>query len=292
MTTVYTGLALIAFASNSIICRLALTNGSIDPTGFSTIRLLSGVLVLTMITSIVKDEKSASDSGNWLSACMLFLYIITFSFAYVTLSASTGVLILFGAVQVTMIITGLVQDERPKILELAGLTVALLGLIYLMLPGWEAPSLRGVILMTVAGVSWGIYSLQGKKDGNPIAVTSGNFTRAIPFAFLACIVYLTNLNATFSGVVLAFTSGALTSGIGYVLWYAALRGLTITQAASIQLLVPIIATIGGVIFLSEVISLRLILSSILILGGVGSSFAARSHHFTARSGVFRSKGFE
>jgi len=149
--------------------------------------------------------------------------------------------------------------------------------IYLMLPGWEAPSLRGVILMTVAGVSWGIYSMQGKNDGNPIAVTSGNFMRAIPFAFLACIVYLTNLNATFSGVVLAFISGALTSGIGYVVWYDALRGLTVTQAASIQLLVPIIATIGGVIFLSEVISLRLILSSILILGGVGSSFVARSH---------------
>jgi drug/metabolite transporter (DMT)-like permease len=277
MTTVYSGLALIAFASNSIICRLALTSGSIDPTGFSTIRLLSGVLALTLISSVVKDEKTVNDSGNWLSACTLFLYIITFSFAYVSLSACTGVLILFGAVQVTMILTGLVQGERPKKLELTGLSVALFGLIYLMLPGWEAPSLRGVILMTVAGVSWGIYSLQGKNDGNPVAVTSGNFTRAIPFAFITCIVYLANLNATFSGMALAFTSGALTSGIGYAVWYAALRGLTVTQAASIQLLVPIIATIGGVIFLSEVISLRLIVSSVLILGGVGSSFMARSH---------------
>ena len=176
-----------------------------------------------------------------------------------------------------MIITGLVQGERPNILELTGLTVALLGLIYLMLPGWEAPSFRGVILMTVAGVSWGFYSLQGKNGGNPIAVTSGNFTRAIPFAFIACLVYLSNLNATLSGVVLAFISGALTSGIGYVVWYAALRDLTVTQAATIQLLVPIIATIGGVIFLSEVISLRLIISSVLILSGVGSSIVARSH---------------
>jgi len=184
MTTIYSGLALVAFASNSIICRFALTNGSIDPTGFSTIRLLSGVLALTMITSIVKDEKTANDSGNWLSACTLFLYIITFSFAYVTLSACTGVLILFGSVQVTMIITGLVQGERLKILELAGLSVALLGLIYLMLPGWEAPSLRGVILMTVAGVSWGIYSMQGKNDGNPIAVTSGNFCGLYRLHFL------------------------------------------------------------------------------------------------------------
>lgn len=277
MTTVYTGLALIAFASNSVICRLALTNGSIDPAGFSTIRLLSGTLALTLITSIVKDEKPSSDSGNWLSAGMLFLYVITFSFAYVTLNACTGALILFGAVQGTMIITGFIQGERPIILELIGLTVAFLGLIYLMLPGWEVPSLRGAILMTVAGISWGMYSLQGKNIDNPIAVTSGNFTRAIPFAFIACILYLTNLNATLSGVLYAFISGALTSGVGYVVWYAALRNLTVTQAATIQLLVPIIATIGGVFFLSEIISLRLILSSILILGGVGSSFLARRY---------------
>ena len=277
MTPVYTGLALIAFAANTVICRLALINGSIDPAGFTSIRILSGVLALTLITSILKDEKPGSDSGNWLSASMLFLYVITFSFAYVTLNACTGALILFGAVQGTMILTGLVQGERPKILELAGLTVALLGLINLMLPGWEAPSLRGAILMTTAGVSWGIYSLQGTKEGNPIAVTRGNFTRAIPFAVMTFIVYSTNLNATFSGVFLAFISGALTSGVGYVVWYAALRGLTVTQAATIQLLVPIIATIGGVIFLSEIISLRLILSSVLILGGVGSSFLARSH---------------
>lgn len=277
MTMVYTGFALIAFASNSIICRLALTNGSIDPAGFSTIRLLSGAMALTLITSIVKDEEPSNDSGNWLSACTLFLYVITFSFAYVTLSACTGALILFGAVQGTMIITGFVQGERPKILELAGLIVALLGLIYLMLPGWEAPSLRGVILMTAAGVSWGFYSLLGKNDGNPIAVTRVNFTRAIPFAIIACIVYLTNLNATYSGVFYAFISGALTSGIGYVVWYTALRGLTVTQAATIQLLVPIIATIGGVVFLSEIISLRLIISSVLVVGGVGSSFVARSH---------------
>ena len=277
MTPVYTGLALIAFASNSVICRLALITGSIDPAGFSIIRLLSGALVLTLITSIVKDEKLVSDSGNWLSACTLFLYVITFSFAYVTLSACTGALILFGSVQGTMILTGLVQDERPKILEIAGLSVALVGLIYLMLPGWEIPSLRGAILMTTAGVSWGIYSLQGKNEGNPITVTRGNFTRAIPFALVAIIVYLTGLNASFSGVFYAFISGALTSGVGYVVWYAALRGLTVTQAATIQLLVPIIATIGGVIFLSEIISLRLVLSSVLILGGVGFSLFAGSH---------------
>jgi len=276
-TPVYTGLALIAFASNSVICRLALIDGSIDPAGFSSIRLLSGALVLTLISRILRDEKSVGDSGNWLSAFMLFLYVLTFSFAYVTLNACTGALILFGAVQGTMILTSFVQGERPKILELAGLTVALLGLIYLMLPGWEAPSFRGAVLMTVAGVSWGIYSLRGKNDGNPIEVTRGNFTRTIPFALVVFIVYLTSLNATFSGVFLAVISGALTSGVGYVVWYAALRGLTVAQAATIQLLVPIIATIGGVIFLSEILSLRLILSSVLILGGVGSSFLARGH---------------
>lgn len=274
---IYTVLALIAFASNSIICRLALANGSIDPAGFSTIRLLSGVLALILIMRITRNEESVNDSGNWISAGTLFLYMITFSFAYVDLSASTGALILFGAVQGTMIISGFVRGERPKKLEYAGLTIALFGLIYLMLPGWEAPSLMGGVLMIIAGVSWGVYSVRGKKAGNPVSVTSGNFARALPFAVIASLLYLSNLNASFNGILLALVSGAVTSGIGYVIWYAALRGLSFTQAAMIQLLVPIIATIGGVLFLSETVSLRLFLSTVLILSGVGSCFLAKSH---------------
>jgi drug/metabolite transporter (DMT)-like permease len=274
--TLYTGLALVAFAANSVICRLALADISIDPAGFSAIRLISGAVVLTMIKKIIKDEKMSENSGNWFSAAMLFLYAITFSFAYLSLSANTGALILFGSVQITMIIVGLVWGERPSLLEWAGVIVALFGLIYLMLPGWEAPSLSGAILMTVAGVSWGIYSLRGRSTGNPIEVTASNFIRAVPFVLLVSLLRFSHLLITTQGVFLAVISGALTSGLGYVVWYTALKGLSVMRAATVQLLVPVIAAIGGVIFLSEFISLRLILSAVMILGGVGSCFFARS----------------
>ena len=276
LTAIYTGLALIAFAANSVICRLALADASIDPAGFSVIRLISGALVLAMIAGMFKDERSSGHPGTWTSAGMLFLYAITFSFAYVSLSTCTGALILFGVVQATMILGGLAKGERPELLEWVGLIVALSGLIYLMLPGWEVPSFGGATLMTMAGVSWGIYSLRGHSAGNPIAVTSDNFTRTIPFSLLVSLVLITHLHATLRGVLLAFISGALTSGIGYVVWYAALRGLTVTRAATVQMLVPVIAALGGVIFLSEYISLRLIISAVMILGGVGSCLFARS----------------
>jgi drug/metabolite transporter (DMT)-like permease len=225
-----------------------------------------------------KDERASGHLGDWISAGMLFLYAITFSFAYVSLSACTGALILFGTVQATMILSGLINGERPEVIEWAGLIVALFGLVYLMLPGWETPSLSGATLMTMAGVSWGIYSLRGRNAGNPIEVTCGNFIRAVPFAFLVSLMLNTHLNTTLRGVLLAFISGALTSGIGYVIWYAALKGLTVTRAATVQLLVPVIAAIGGVIFLSEVISLRLILSAVMILGGVGACLFSRSRY--------------
>jgi drug/metabolite transporter (DMT)-like permease len=276
LTSFYTGFALIAFAANSVICRLALADASIDPAGFSAIRLISGALVLAMIDGMFKDKRSSGHPGTWISAGMLFLYAITFSFAYVSLSTCTGALILFGTVQATMILAGLARGERPELLEWAGLIVALSGLIYLMLPGWEVPSFGGATLMTMAGVSWRIYSLRGQNAGNPIAVTSGNFTRTIPFSLLVSLVLITHLHATLRGVLLAIISGGLTSGIGYVVWYAALRSLTVTRAAMVQLLVPVIAALGGVVFLSEYISLRLIISAVMILGGVGSCLFARS----------------
>jgi drug/metabolite transporter (DMT)-like permease len=276
-TPTYTGLALIAFASNSIICRLALADFSIDPASFSAIRLVSGALILALInSSFNKSEKVSLNSGNWFSGAMLFLYAITFSFAYLSLNTNTGALILFGSVQITMILVGLILGERPSLLEWAGVIFALFGLIYLMIPGWESPSLVGGILMTVAGVSWGIYSLYGHRYSNPIKVTGGNFTRSVPLVLLVILMRLSHLHTTTLGVFLAVISGVFTSGLGYVIWYTALRDLSVTRAATVQLLVPIIAAIGGIFFLSESISLRLIISAIMILGGVGSCFFTRT----------------
>ena len=274
MTLIYIVLALLCFASNSIICRLALSNGSINPIEFTTIRLLSGVFILTLVTKTGKGRNQDFQLRYFLSAGTLFLYMISFSFAYVNLNTSTGALLLFGAVQGTMIIFGFIQGMKIKLLDIVGLLIALLGLIYFFISGWETPTLKGGILMIIAGVSWGIYSIIGGKESNPILATKRNFSYAIPFAFVS-ILFINGLNITFSGGLYATISGAITSGLGYLVWYTALRSLKVTQAAVIQLSVPIITAIGGVIFLSEIMSLRLILSSIMILGGVGVCFLVR-----------------
>jgi drug/metabolite transporter (DMT)-like permease len=274
-TTVCTAIALIAFAANSILCRLALGSASIDAASFSTIRLTSGALVLVVIVWLTPKDADRGPGGNWISAGMLFLYAVTFSFAYISLTAGTGALILFGSVQATMILSGLRRGERFDWLELCGLTIAIAGLIYLVLPGWEAPPLRGAALMTAAGIAWGVYSLRGRGVANPIAVTGDNFLRGVPMVLLISLGALPHLNVSFKGAFLAFLSGAVTSGLGYVVWYAALRDLTATRAASVQLIVPVIAALGGVIFLSEPINLRLVVSSIMIIGGVGSIFLLR-----------------
>jgi drug/metabolite transporter (DMT)-like permease len=200
---------------------------------------------------------------------MLFLYAVTFSFAYISLTAGVGALILFGSVQITMITVGISTGERPHILNWSGLFIALAGLIYLALPGIKAPSFLGATLMAVAGVSWGVYSLRGMKIANPTAVTAGNFLKSAPLAIFASMCFVINLNVSPKGLFLAFLSGALTSGVGYVIWYAALNRLSATRAATVQLLVPILAAIGGIMILSEQLSLRLVLSGILIIGGVG-----------------------
>jgi len=206
---------------------------------------------------------------------MLFLYAAAFSFAYVSLNAGVGALVLFGAVQATMITAGLIKGERPPMLVWCGLAIALAGLVYLVLPGISAPSFFGSALMAVAGFAWGVYSLRGLGSINPVGVTCGNFIRSVPMTAVLSLVLLPLMQFSWEGVLLAVLSGGLTSGIGYVVWYAALGHLSATRAAMLQLLVPIIAAAGGVLLLSEQLTLRLILSSILIIGGVGLTLKAK-----------------
>ncbi len=259
---------MIAFAANSVLCRLALGQGSIDPTAFTAIRLLSGALVLTAIFGCSMGKKTSSGRGSWLAAAMLFLYAITFSFAYVSLTTGTGALILFGAVQITMIVLTLISGERLRLMEWLGLGLAFCGLVYLLLPGVTAPSLSGFFLMAMAGIAWGIYTLRGRGTKDPLADTTFNFFRSVPLVIIPALLAFPKMHVSTEGIMLAALSGGITSGIGYAIWYTALRGLTATQAAVVQLSVPIIAALGGVVLISELITLRLILSAFLTLGGI------------------------
>lgn len=287
-TALLTLLALVGFAANSILNRWALAGGAIDPTSFATLRLASGAAALWLLVVVLRLRRRAPGltvappgraAGSWRAATALFLYAVPFSLAYVTLSAGTGALVLFGAVQVTMIGVGLHQGERPKPIEWAGLAVALGGLAYLVAPGLAAPSPVGAALMATAGVAWGVYSLLGRGGGDPLATTAGNFLRAAPLALLVTLVVgllaAPRLSATGTGVTLAMVSGALTSGVAYALWYAALPRLSATAAATVQLSVPVLAALGGVGFLGEAVTLRLTVASVLVLGGVGWALAGR-----------------
>jgi drug/metabolite transporter (DMT)-like permease len=267
-TVTTTTLALIAFASNSILCRLALAPGAIDAATFTTIRLVSGAVTLLVI-SLATGRVKRRGSGNWFSGGMLFLYAICFSLAYVDLTVATGGLILFCAVQLTMMVTAIVTGERPQPLQWVGLLVALGGFLYLVSPGLEAPSVTGSMLMTASGIAWGLYTLRGRGNADPISATTDNFVRSVPFILVVGGFMLRGAHVTAPGVVLALVSGSLTSGIGYVIWYAALKGLTATRAASVQLTVPIIVVLGGVVFMSEAVSLRLAVAAAAMLGGVG-----------------------
>ncbi len=275
-TPILTGLALVAFAANSVLCRLALGQGTIDAASFTAIRLVSGALTLLVVTALSKGKERSTPGGNWTSATALFLYAIAFSFAYVSLSTATGALILFPTVQMTMVVAALWWGERPRLLEWLGLSIALCGLVYLMLPGLSAPSPLGSLLMTVAGISWGVYSLRGRGAVNPIAITTDNFVRSVPFVLGVSLVLLQFIQVSPKGALLAVASGSLASGAGYVIWYASLRGLTTTRAAAVQLSVPVLAALGGVIFLSEQLSIRLVISSVTILGGLGLVLLGRT----------------
>jgi len=266
---------MVAFASNSLLNRLALGRESIDAVSYTTVRLVSGALVLWLIASLRKDSAEPKVRGNWISAAMLFLYAIAFSFAYLSLSAGTGALILFGTVQVTMILSALRSGERPQLLEWLGVLLALGGLVYLVLPGLRAPSPLGSALMSIAGVAWGVYSRRGRGATSPLADTTGNFIRAVPFILAVLLVSLNGVHLSQTGILLAVLSGAIASGVGYVIWYAALSGLTATRAAIVQLSVPVLAAWAGVVFLAEDVSLRLILAAALILGGIALAIAGR-----------------
>lgn len=266
---------MVAFASNSLLNRLALGQESIDAVSYTTVRLISGALVLWLISYGQNNRAGMNVRGNWISAAMLFTYAIAFSFAYLSLSAGAGALILFGSVQMTMILVALRSGERPQLVEWLGIALALGGLVYLVLPGLQAPSPLGSALMMIAGIAWGVYSLRGRGSGSPLAETTGNFIRTVPLILVVLLLSLNGVALSQTGILLAVLSGAIASGLGYVIWYAALAGLTSTRAAIVQLSVPVLAAWGGVVFLAEDFSLRLILAGALILGGITLAITGR-----------------
>ena len=267
-TIVCTAFALLAFAGNSILCRLALGDGTIDAASFTVIRLLSGILMLMIILMITSSNKEPVTKGSWLAGIMLFIYAITFSFSYISLDTGTGALILFGSVQLTMITASSISGSKLHYSEWLGVLLAFSGVIYLVKPSLSTPSLMGFLLMMCSGIAWGIYTLKGRTSKNPLSDTSYNFLRTLPLLLLVILFYFQEVNLSQTGVFLAMISGAITSGIGYAVWYFALRGLSMIQAGVLQLLVPVIAAIGGIIFAREIISIRLLLSSIMVLGGI------------------------
>jgi drug/metabolite transporter (DMT)-like permease len=277
-TFAYTAAAMLAFAANSLLCRLALAGASIDPASFGAVRIVSGALALALIVRWRAGAgacTSAGPGGDWLSAAMLFAYVAFFSFAYVGLTAGTGALILFGAVQLTMFGWALRRGERFTAAAWSGLALAAAGLVYLVLPGVSAPPLVGAVFMALAGAAWGVYSLRGRGARDPLHATAGNFLRAAPLALVLWLPFAGVAHADAAGVVLAGVSGALTSGVGYALWYAALRELTAMRAATVQLSVPVITAFGAVLFLAEPVTLRLVLASAAILGGIALVLARR-----------------
>ena len=263
---ILTLLAMIAFAGNSLLCRAALKQTSIDAASFTFVRVFSGAAALWLI---MKMRGAAwKEAGNWSSALALFAYAAAFSFAYNSLSAGTGALLLFGAVQATMILWGFRRGERLHTIQIVGLVVAVTGLVVLLLPGLSAPPLSGSILMLGAGGAWGIYSLRGKVEKNPVSSTAGNFLRAVPLAAIVSIMLLPWARLDRAGIGYAVISGAIASGLGYVIWYTALSGLKAASAATVQLSVPVLAATGGILLLGEPITFRYFIASIAVLGGI------------------------
>ena len=261
-----TALAMAAFAANSLLCRVALRDTTIDAVTFTSVRLIAGALTLWLIVGLRSGKPGVA--GSWHSALALFAYAITFSWAYQSLSAAAGALLLFGAVQATMIAYGLWAGERLRGRQWIGLLLALGGLVGLMLPGLSAPPLTGALLMMTAGMAWGVYSLRGKGGGDPAGATAGNFLRTLPMTLALSLALLGDARWDLAGVWYAVGSGAVASGIGYAIWFAALPGLKATSAATVQLSVPVIAAVGAILFLGESLTLRLVLASITILGGI------------------------
>lgn len=262
-----TAVAMLAFAANSLLCRLALAPGLIDAASFTTVRVASGAATLVLIV-LARRRHHSWRSVDWRAAATLVTYMVCFSFAYLSLSAGTGALVLFGAVQLTMFTVALRQGEHFSLLSWGGLLLAAGGLVYLVLPGVTAPDPLGALLMALAGIGWGFYSLLGRGASDPLAATATNFLYAVPAVLVVSVIFFADLDAAPAGLALAVASGAVASGCGYVIWYAALPGLTATRAATVQLSVPVIAALGGVLLISEQVTLRLVLASAATLGGV------------------------
>lgn len=267
---ILTAIALVAFAGNSVLCRLALKGDLIAADLFTVIRVGTGTLALALYLALQQKGREVWRQGDWRGAGFLALYMLAFSWAYLGLDTGPGALILFGAVQVTMVGWAAVQGERPSPLQLLGLVIALGGLVWLLIaPGTQAPPLGAAATMTAAGIGWAGYTLLGKGAKEPVQKTAGNFLKALPFVFIPLLLPRTSLMVTVEGVLLASASGVLASAAGYAIWYAVLRSLSSTRAAALQLLVPVLAAVGGLLFSGEELTLRLLLSSTLVLGGVG-----------------------
>ena len=278
---------MIAFASNSLLCRAALKHNDIDAASFTLVRIFSGALALWLLLSLqkritIQNNRNSGEnlpgstarwrfrqSGSWFSAFALVVYAAAFSSAYLALSAGTGALLLFGAVQATMILWGMYEGERLTMIQVVGFIVAVCGLVVLVFPGLSAPSLLGSILMLAAGVAWGIYSLKGRAEPNAATATTGNFVRAVPFAVVLTVGFAAWMHVNLAGFTYAVISGAITSGLGYVIWYKALPDLTAASAATVQLSVPVLAATGGILLLGEPITTRYLVASLAVLGGIG-----------------------
>ncbi|MFN2500885.1 MAG: DMT family transporter [Pyrinomonadaceae bacterium] len=280
----YTALALVAFALNSILCRLALRGDEADAVGFTGVRLASGAITLITLSYFLTKRNTGSKRGSWFSAFFLFAYAVCFSFAYLGLTAATGALILFGSVQISMIGIAILRGERPSPFEWLGLAVALSGLIYLVYPGLSAPPLVSSVLMAAAGMSWAGYTLRGRGSSDPLADTTGNFVRSLPMIAAVALAFIPNLHLSERGIVLAALSGAFASGVGYTVWYTALKFHTSTRAAILQLAVPVIAAAGGVLLLDESASVRLGLAGALILGGIALTLIRKQKAIRPRVG--------
>ncbi len=279
-TAALTLLALVAFAANSVFCRMALGQKSIDAASFTSIRLVSGSFVLLLLVLTSRKRKNSGkkmSSGSWVSGFMLFLYAACFSYAYITLDTGVGALILFASVQITMIAHGFLRGRKLNLLEWSGVLLAFGGFVYLVSPGISAPSREGLVLMTLSGFGWGMYSVRGMRSANPLEDTTFNFLRSNLFLMVLIILLfglsmikpsVLEIELSEKGVFLAVVSGAITSGLGYTIWYMALKGLSNVQASVVQLSVPVIAALGGIFLLSERLSLRLVLSSVVILSGI------------------------
>ena len=280
-TIALTSFSLVAFAGNSILCKLALGQNKLDAASFTIVRLLSGIIVLLLVPKIFNEKGTTTRNRNWISSVALFLYAVTFSYAYISLDTGTGALILFGAVQITMILASLIFGNKLHLAEWLGIISACSGFVYLIKPSLTTPSITGFILMTIAGIAWGIYTLRGKGSKQAIQDSAVNFFYTSPFIVTLLIIEFTNTNLSRSGILLAMASGAIASGIGYTVWYMTVKRLSTLQASIVQLLVPVIAAGGGVIFAQETISMRLVISAIAILGGI--LLVLSGQHFKSKS---------